>query len=95
MVRQIKGIEESTLEVDFSFPFTRNCYAVYVLKWNLKPFLLFCLLEIAISKPRLIWPSRSRVEIKYEEIILLVTVRTVLNLEPLYQTTNQQMLFFL
>ena len=32
MVRQIKGIEESTLEVDFSVPFTRNCYVIYLLK---------------------------------------------------------------
>ena len=39
MVRQIKGIEESTLEVDFSVPFTRNCYVIYLLKWNLKLFL--------------------------------------------------------
>ena len=41
MVRQIKGIEESTLEVDFSVPFTRNCYVIYLLKWNLKLFFYY------------------------------------------------------
>ena len=72
------------------------CRLTFV-KFNVR--LLIFLLEIAISKPREIWPSRNGHEIKCKEVVLgsltaqhtlhkqeaVIAVLTVLTLEPLYQ----------